>query len=289
MKLTFYKCSPAENMTVLVWDPVAQTQYAEVANEIMKESHLHAEQVGFVTKPVQQSSGAIARLEMMGGEFCANATLSLAAVLSIRKKRIEKTTNSRQSIQLETSGITESVICYVDSDDTEYKRKVTLQLPLPEKISVMDFSCEGEKVEGVLVELPGIAHVIVDAKKINDPEMFFSTVQKQLESKQFDALGVMVFDDEKCFMKPLVWVRATDSLFWEKGCGSGTAALGIAKATQIGESVKLGVQQPGGTLGVNVDWKEGQAEGLWLSGEVKIVAEGTAYLEGKIFTIFDNP
>jgi len=280
MKLTFYKCSPAENMTVLVWDPVAQTQYAEVANEIMKESHLHAEQVGFVTEPVQQNSETIARLEMMGGEFCANATLSLAAVLSIRKKGIERTTNSRQAIQLETSGIKESVICYVDRGDTEYKRKVTLQLPLPEKISTMDFSSEGENVEGTLVELPGIAHVIVDEKKTNDRETFFRIIQKRLESEQFDALGVMFFDDEKCFMQPLVWVRATDSLFWERGCGSGTAALGIAKAAQIGESVKLEVQQPGGTLGVKVDSKQGQAEGLWLSGEVKVVAEGIAYLEG---------
>lgn len=279
MKLTFYKCSPAENMTVLVWDSVEPSGQAEIANEIMKENHLHAEQVGFVTKPVRQNSEITARLEMMGGEFCANAALSLATVLSVRNEGLNYRENNRHEIYLETSGIKEPITCYVENDDSECRRKVTLQLPLPEKISSMNFSSEEEDFEGVLVELPGIAHVVTKIKKGDKLEAFFMAVQKQLDHRGFDALGVMFFDEETCFMRPLVWVRATDSLLWERGCGSGTAALGVAMAAQKGKSLALEVNQPGGTLGVDVDWQDGQVKSLWLSGEVKIVAEGIAYLE----------
>ncbi|RQD71850.1 MAG: diaminopimelate epimerase [Tindallia sp. MSAO_Bac2] len=277
MKLKFYKCSPAENMTVLVWDPVEREQYAEVANEIMEERHLHAEQVGFVTPPVRKSAEIAARLEMMGGEFCANATLSLATVISFRED-IQEKSEGRKKLKLESSGVKDAMTCFVDKGESPYSRRVSLQIGLPQAVSDVQIVSEEKSVAGMLVELPGIAHLIVDRGNVENPESFFEDALKQLEEKKFDALGIMFFDERKMHLEPLVWVRATNSLFWEKGCGSGTAALGIAKASKEKESVDLNINQPGGVLGISVKWQGKAVKEAWLSGDVKIVAEGFTYL-----------
>ena len=82
----------------------------------------------------------------------------------------------------------------------------------------------------------------------------------------------------KMTLEPLVCVKNA-SLVWERGCGSGTTALGAALATKKQDSLSLGLKQPGGVMQIDAEWKDGCLYSLTLTVRVKIVAAGTAYLE----------
>ena len=96
----FYKISPGGNTTVLIMDSgIDKNCHAEMAHILMDDSHLHAEQVGYVNL-----KGSRPRLDMMGGEFCGNAARSLAAVLALEKSHF---LNDGEEItgKIEVSGV----------------------------------------------------------------------------------------------------------------------------------------------------------------------------------------
>ena len=77
MNVEIMKADPTGNSTILVLSPVPAEERDRVSSRLMAAEGGWAEQVGFV------SGGAEApRLDMMGGEFCGNASLSLAAWLA---------------------------------------------------------------------------------------------------------------------------------------------------------------------------------------------------------------
>ena len=71
MKLNVLRADPAGNITLFVLDPVEKSRRAEIAAQLMAVPEYQAEQVGFVCTPQEGGDG---RMEMMGGEFCGNAT-----------------------------------------------------------------------------------------------------------------------------------------------------------------------------------------------------------------------
>jgi histidine racemase len=163
----------------------------------------------------------------------------------------------------------------VPGKESTYIVEAGLPLPLSwEKMMLMN---RQESVAGTLVRFPGISHLIVNKTEIAYPEAFFHQVKKQLSGSQDDAFGIMFFDRSRSYIEPLVWVRATDTLFWEKGCGSGTAAIGVVLADENRKNSQQRVFQPGGSLDVSVKWQE-TITAISLSGEVELVAEGTAHL-----------
>jgi diaminopimelate epimerase len=103
-------------------------------------------------------------------------------------------------------------------------------------------------------------------------------IVKELSPLKSGAFGVMFYDKEKNFMTPLVYVEDTQSVVWERSCGTGTAALGIAMSLTDQGSINMVVGQPGGSLEILTTWKDGHIEELYLKGEVGIVAEGEVYL-----------
>ncbi len=80
MELDFIKMNPCGNTTVLIRTSLPRARYGSIAAQIMQSTCLCAEQVGFIEPPQQE--GALARLHMMGGEFCGNASRSFAAWLA---------------------------------------------------------------------------------------------------------------------------------------------------------------------------------------------------------------
>ena len=62
-----------------------------------------------------------------------------------------------------------------------------------------------------------------------------------------EAFGILLFDETEMTLEPLVCVKNA-SLVWERGCGSGTTALGAALATKKQDSLSLGLKQPGGVM-----------------------------------------
>ena len=79
MKFTVVMADPAGNRTAIVRSGVPKADRLKVAEAIMADPALRAEQVGFETRPLY--GGSAGRLEMAGGEFCGNAARSFGYLL----------------------------------------------------------------------------------------------------------------------------------------------------------------------------------------------------------------
>ena len=99
-----------------------------------------------------------------------------------------------------------------------------------------------------------------------------------MDKEEYDAFGIMYYNYEENFMVPLVYVKATESLYWEKSCGSGTTALGVSLAYEAKSSIERTIHQPGGDLKIDVVWEGGEIKEVLLDGPVDIVAEGIVYI-----------
>ena len=278
LKLHYYKCNPTENMTILVMDPVPSTERAAIANRLMAENHLYAEQVGFVTlvNHSDEEQGFHAILDMMGGEFCANATRSLAAVL--RYEGIPGISiNGEQVYNLKVSGVMETLKCRVLPLAREAVYQASVELPLPVELETLQMKNDNRLVEGTLVVFPGITHLVVDDSQLTDRKAFQQKVMNKLAHRKDEALGIMFYNPSTHYLTPLVWVRETDTLFWEKGCGSGTAAVGAYLADHFRQSISVDIAQPGGCLSIEAKWNQGIKK-ICLTGEISIVSNGIAFL-----------
>ena len=77
-----------------------------------------------------------------------------------------------------------------------------------------------------VVRFPGIAHVIVKEDKM-DPAAAKAVIPRWCRQLKTDALGILLTNQDLNRIRPLVYVRQTDSGVWERGCGSGTAAIAL--------------------------------------------------------------
>ncbi|MBQ8670873.1 MAG: hypothetical protein IJ508_06510, partial [Oscillospiraceae bacterium] len=71
MEVELIPVDPAQNYTLFVTSPVEAALRPRVAAALMKRQDPPAEQVAFVT-----AFSPLPRMEMMGGEFCGNASRS---------------------------------------------------------------------------------------------------------------------------------------------------------------------------------------------------------------------
>ena len=99
MEVKFIKASPTENMTLLIETPVAREKQLAVAERLIAYGSVYAEQAGYIEEA--ENPAAEKRLQMMAGEFCGNASLSLAAWLA-QKKNLQ--IGEKTEITLEVSG-----------------------------------------------------------------------------------------------------------------------------------------------------------------------------------------
>ncbi len=270
MKLNFVKLSPTQNMTILVTDPLPRAAHGAVAEQLMAYGSVGAEQVGYIEQP--SLPGARVRLQMMGGEFCGNASMSLAAYLAYLD---ELPDGQAASYPLEVSGAADIVPCEIKRQGDHYLG--TVRMPLPEGFGSLHISAERSYP---LVCLPGIAHAIVPASEMTPAEAE-AGVAGWCADCGADALGILLLSDDLSAFQPLVYVRSTDSSVWEHGCGSGTAAIGACLAAHRHESLSLSLSQPGGVMQVQASWDDAacRLRELRISGLVKIAAIGQAWAE----------
>ena len=270
MFLNFAKINPNGNMTILVLDPVARDRQSGIAERLMACNGVHAEQVGFLEKPTL--SDAQVRLQMMGGEFCGNATLSMAAWLAHTR---ELPVGARESYALEVSGAQGVLDCDMERISS-CRFRGSVPMPLPEEVF------EAEILPGTmapLVRFPGIVHAILPEGCMDNAraQTMIPDLCARLDT---DAMGLLFVDDDFNRIRPLVYVRKTASCVWESGCGSGTAALGAWCAAILGGEADLNVRQPSGSgIGVRARWEAGRVTGLAIRGEARIVATGEAWMD----------
>ena len=263
MILDFVKLSPTRNMTILVTSPVERPQHVSVAEQLMDSGSVHAEQVGFL-EPTS-IPGARLRLQMMGGEFCGNATMSVGAFLAFQDDLPDR---ASADYPLEVSGADGVVHCRIRREGSAFIG--TVAMPLPEKIEEISFG--GRKCP--VVFLPGIAHAIIDAQTMTPAEAEALIPQWCAAARQ-EAFGIILKSGST--IKPLVYVRETNSAVWEQGCGSGTAAVGAYVAYLKKAPLSVEIAQPGGVIRADVAW-EGGISGIKITGTVKIAAMGRAWI-----------
>ena len=232
MNLNYIRMNPSGNITLLVTDPVPRKDQSEVARRLMQMDP-GVEQVGFLEKACVP--GARARLQMMGGEFCGNATMSLAAYLALRENLPE---GEERIYPLEVSGADQVIPCRIVRDGE--KCRGTVPMPLPREI------VSAEILPGVqvpLVRFDGIGHAIIARNEIT-PEQAEARISALCAEWNTDALGILFADDQAWALRPLVYVASTGSAVWENSCGSGTAAIGAWQADLQKGKVQLKIAQP---------------------------------------------
>lgn len=272
MEIRFIKTNPTQNMTLLIQSFVPRWEQLETAKRLMAYDSIYAEQAGYIEEP--ESEEADARLQMMAGEFCGNATLSLAAYLFAKEmpQPGEKTT-----LFLEVSGAPELLPCEMEKTETDFIG--TISMPLPLWAQEQEYLLNGKEYLLFTVAFDGIQHILVPSSLwgAQAETMAEQAAKDWASSIDAEAFGILLFDEESLSLRPLVCVK-NSSLVWERGCGSGTAAVGVYFSEKRNASLSLEILQPGGVMGISAKRTDGRLTQLALTGHVSIVAEGTAYL-----------
>jgi diaminopimelate epimerase len=212
---------------------------------------------------------------MAGGEFCGNAAASLACHLVHRRGM------KRATVPLEISGAEGVVQCGVLQSDGSFL--ATLNMPLPETVTQVELPLGPGKKLFTAVHLPGIVHVIAPAGSMGGSprEAAAEALRTLCEISDAPACGVILLsesdDENSCRIEPLVRVRGGVAM-WERGCGSGSAAVGAFLADRRRRRVECRVSQPGGVMTVEAEFDLGAVSSLSITGTVRIVARGVAYV-----------
>lgn len=277
--LPFLKYSPCGNITILIKNtPLSSQERAMVATEIISPMHLGAEQAGYV-----DTTGAIPRLDMMGGEFCLNATRSLAVFL-LTEGLLTPTDTGWHTGRASVSGMTVPVDIKARalSGGNLFEASVLLDLPSPPAIDTL--------APGInLVRVPGIAHLVFDACRHPLPTVGEKAIPAYLQRyglEQEEAAGCIWLHcppspEQLPAITPFVWVRATDTIYAETACGSGTLAAALVRFQSQSTPASLTLLQPGGeTLTVTpVLSRHERGCAAEVSGPVRLLAEGNVFVE----------
>ena len=249
---------PTGNLTCLVTDPVKEEDRAGVTTALMDR----CEQVGYLMPP--RDPRAAVRLQMMGGEFCGNASMATAAYLAERDGAV---TGDEREIPLEVSGAEGLVTCRVRRTEDGWDGSAEMPLPLGTEDAVI----RGKKLTAV--RMPGMTHLILDGE--TDAAEAEAVLREAAEIFDDPALGLLQWREAGGRMTPLVWVRGSGTTVWENACGSGTAALACRKSLAEKRSAAVSAAQPGGVLRAEAEYRDGGIRRVILHGHVRIGETGT--------------
>ena len=252
MNIEYWKVDPTGNITLIVETPVPRESQSRIAAELLRRDN-EAEQVGFLEAP--EKAGARLRLQMMGGEFCGNATRAYGMYIAQQKGGLS-------SVRLRVSGCDHAVTAQVDL------KSGTARAEMPCPRSVKRVTVNGH--EGTLVDLTGIAHFVVEG--VEPSEGFFRAAESIFSGiAGLDACGVIFLDAEKRSMTPLVKVIETGSLVWEGSCGSGSVACAVAQSERMENGgFSCEYRQPAGAVRASVERQGGNVIAASIGGEVTL-------------------
>ena len=145
----------------------------------------------------------------------------------------------------------------------------TMEMPPLQEIREEMFS----RIPFTLVRMQGIVHLIHTGAGLGNAK-----AEKLLAVKAAvlpdEAIGLLQWNPENGFLTPLVWVRGSESMVWENACGSGSAAVGAAEALRAGNGTKTTqVSQPGGTISVSAEARDGQILSVAITGQIRLGTE----------------
>ena len=249
MNIEYYIFDPAGNITALVTSNLAKEKYKTVAAAIMKK-HPSVEQVGFVN-----FDGGIVKLNMSGGEFCGNATLSAAALYA------EINGKSKNVIPVAAYPTYKPINVSVLKNYGGFACECIFAKP--DAVKKCSFYANGREYTFPLVCFDGIMHIVADNTL---GEIAARSIIKPLAEKLgAAALGIMLYNSDKKSLEPLVFVSAIDSLFRENSCASGSCAL-AAVLPEFGDETVI--KEPGGDITVRLE-----KEGIYLKSNINFIGK----------------
>ena len=245
---------PTGNLTCLVLDPVPAALRPRVTAALMGR----CEQVGYLERPFDPA--ARARLSMMGGEFCGYASMAAAAWLAQMDGAAGETV-----VPLEVSGAEGVVFCAVRPlPDGAFEGTVSMP-PVREILS----SRLGPFF-APLVRLDGIAHWILPDHPLLKAEAE-ALLTDHAPALPDPSAGLLLWDSQARFMRPLVWVRGSGTLVWETGCGSGSTAVGAWLSLPLGDGTHTqDIRQPGGVIRVSCRVQSARPAAVSITGRVRL-------------------
>lgn len=217
----FIVLNPAGNITALVLDEtVKREDYKNVSREILKFNK-SIEQVGFLKRLIIDDK-TIFRLEMMGMEFCGNASRAFACFLYYSGFE------TNNNFVFSTSGIDDIIEAHVKFiKEKEYFSSI--KLPFDKDTNEVLETKIIDNIEVNIVTLDGITHVLIneDVMKFDETKYleYVKYFIKKLKLGNLPAVGIIWYNQFK--IKPVVWVKGTDTYYYENACGSGSLALGL--------------------------------------------------------------
>lgn len=232
---------PSGNPTALVEDEGFLAKERLFINEKIMKSDSSIEQVGFVDSNF--------RLVMAGGERCINA-IRCAGLFYMDKFNLD---------EVNVKNLDEVFKCGKD------KFGIFVASKFSDKFSVKKLS----KFE-YLVSLDGITHLVnlekLEFKSDDEYKKFGFEKIKSLNLNTLRASGfINIFED---FLKPVVFVRDINTLFYESACASGSLAACVV-LNLIGKKSEFRLTQPSNKeLFVEIYKEFERFIGFKISGEI---------------------
>lgn len=269
----FWKMTPGGNPTILLRaEDFPQPLRVPAAGAVMDGQHIGAEQVGYVRLSEKP------RLDMMGGEFCLNATRSFAVLLAVQNLLSRKGDVCEGKV--EVSGVPGDVAVRVLFGENS--------LPFAEACLHFSSLPEPEFFPGGLrlIRVPGIAHIVQEGPFPPEQELpLFCRRQREAcgvsHEEAVGHLWVSPLNDDPAGadLRPVVWVRDTATLCRESACGSGTLACALNLHHAFGLT-RCAIRQPSGcTLTVRME-QGPEGWDVWVGGPVRMTAHGETDLTG---------
>ena len=277
-RVSFVKSSPSGNVTILVRDAsLTPMERAASAAELMRPDHVVAEQAGFVNLLAVPP-----RLDMMGGEFCMNATRSFAALL-FGDGLLEAGPEDWFCGIVSVSGMDGPLRVRVRGTAELCESHALIDLPKrPPVRRVAEGICE--------VRVPGIVHLVLDAAVHplpTDWERETAALFARFDLLKEEAAGCIWLERKErpgeengLALTPFVHVRETGTTCAETACGSGSLAAATVIWEETGMETPLSILQPGGdplTVSPDVSRFAG-GWAVWVGGSVLTVARGEAFV-----------
>ena len=255
MRIRYIPADPAGNLTGLVLTPVAREARAALAARLMALCPEGFEQIAFVDE--ETLGGPMPRMEMMGGEFCGNASRAFGWYAAQRRGRGET------ALCVSVSGAAEPLRVQLDAA----RGCAYADMPLP--VRCVRIGAAGRTVD--VAHMEGIDHALVtDAAP---SEALARAVLAQMPPAP--AQGVLFLEGNR--MTPYVHVAATGTGVWESSCGSGSVALAwlLCRGRADGAH-EFAFDEPGGRIEVRVQVEGGRAVRAMMGGRVQVGGERTA-------------
>lgn len=234
--INYKVCDPSGNITILVTTEVPNEKRIEVADELMKKEPT-AQQVGYIS---EDSEGCDIELNMAGGEFCGNATLSTAALYNQQNA-------AKDTVRVKVSGVSEIVDVKITNSNNIFI--ATAKMPMPDEYYEKFMTFRGKEYKTFFVKFDSMVHlVMVDKLAKEDIETAIKEWNKEIPCS---ALGIMSYDEESDTLTPAVLSNNGTFFCYESSCASGTTAVAIYLAEKYKSEIEREIKEPGGVLKIN--------------------------------------